>query len=53
MDTGSRHWSPASPFSVPHSRALQPETLEVPVRGRIAVVLGQRLQQCSFFSQLY
>ncbi|MQM11166.1 hypothetical protein Taro_044071 [Colocasia esculenta] len=29
-DTSSRHWSPTSPFPVPHSRVLRPETLEVP-----------------------
>ncbi|MQM11926.1 hypothetical protein Taro_044839 [Colocasia esculenta] len=107
-DTSSRHWSPTSPFPVPHSRVLRPETLEVPgmglrlcvrrsvycfrtcvlvcsvlgefptepvtreahpyppqvrvrrtfryrhpVRCRVAAVLDQHLQQCSFFSQLY
>ncbi|MQM01391.1 hypothetical protein Taro_034146 [Colocasia esculenta] len=32
-DTDSRHWSPASPFPVPHSRVLRPETLKVPGMG--------------------
>ncbi|MQM19289.1 hypothetical protein Taro_052290 [Colocasia esculenta] len=92
-DTSSRHWSPTSPFPVPHSGVLWPETLEepgmglrfrqklgefptepvtseahpyspqakvkrkfryhLPVRGRVAAVLGKCLQQCSFFPQLY
>ncbi|MQL94717.1 hypothetical protein Taro_027375 [Colocasia esculenta] len=32
-DTGCRHWSPTSPFPVPHSRLLRPKTLEVPGMG--------------------
>ncbi|MQL69348.1 hypothetical protein Taro_001624, partial [Colocasia esculenta] len=32
-DIGCRHWSPTSPFLVPHSRVLRPETLEVPGMG--------------------
>ncbi|MQL77563.1 hypothetical protein Taro_009985 [Colocasia esculenta] len=32
-DTGCRHWSPASPFPVPHCRVLRPETLKVPSMG--------------------
>ncbi|MQM06287.1 hypothetical protein Taro_039113 [Colocasia esculenta] len=33
MDTNCRYWSPTSPFPVPHSRVLRPETLEVPGMG--------------------
>ncbi|MQL82788.1 hypothetical protein Taro_015264 [Colocasia esculenta] len=32
-DTSSRHWSPASPFPVPHSSELGPGSLEVPGMG--------------------
>ncbi|MQL79083.1 hypothetical protein Taro_011509, partial [Colocasia esculenta] len=32
-DTSSRHWSPASPFPVPHSREPGPGSLEVPGMG--------------------
>ncbi|MQL94273.1 hypothetical protein Taro_026927 [Colocasia esculenta] len=32
-DTSSRHWSPASPFPVPHSREPRPGSLEVPGMG--------------------
>ncbi|MQL83565.1 hypothetical protein Taro_016072 [Colocasia esculenta] len=32
-DTGSRHWSPASPFPVPHSSEPRPGSLEVPGMG--------------------
>ncbi|MQM22269.1 hypothetical protein Taro_055319 [Colocasia esculenta] len=89
-DTSSRHWSPASPFPVPHfrsanvycfrtcvlvcsvlgefptepvTREAHPYPLQVrarrafhyrrPVRSRVTAVLGQHLQQCSFFSRLY
>ncbi|MQL86475.1 hypothetical protein Taro_019004 [Colocasia esculenta] len=33
MDTSSRHWSPASPFLVPHSSEPKPGSLEVPGMG--------------------
>ncbi|MQL94496.1 hypothetical protein Taro_027149 [Colocasia esculenta] len=33
MDTSSRHWSPASPFPVPHSSEPGPGSLEVPGMG--------------------
>ncbi|MQM21548.1 hypothetical protein Taro_054589 [Colocasia esculenta] len=36
-DTSSRHWSPASPFPVPHSSELGPGSLEV---------LGMGLSPC-------
>ncbi|MQL89478.1 hypothetical protein Taro_022058, partial [Colocasia esculenta] len=32
-DTSSQHWSPASPFPVPHSRGPWPGSLEVPGMG--------------------
>ncbi|MQL93686.1 hypothetical protein Taro_026331 [Colocasia esculenta] len=32
-DTSSRHWSPASPFPVPHSSKPGPGSLEVPGMG--------------------
>ncbi|MQM10600.1 hypothetical protein Taro_043493, partial [Colocasia esculenta] len=32
-DTSSRHWSPASPFPVPHSSEPGPGSLEVPGMG--------------------
>ncbi|MQL83588.1 hypothetical protein Taro_016087, partial [Colocasia esculenta] len=32
-DTSSQHWSPASPFSVPHSRGPRPGSPEVPGMG--------------------
>ncbi|MQM20769.1 hypothetical protein Taro_053797, partial [Colocasia esculenta] len=32
-DTSSRHWSPASPFPVPHSSEPRPGSLEVPGMG--------------------
>ncbi|MQL93348.1 hypothetical protein Taro_025995 [Colocasia esculenta] len=32
-DASSRHWSPASPFPVPHSRGPRPGSLEVPGIG--------------------
>ncbi|MQL84214.1 hypothetical protein Taro_016716, partial [Colocasia esculenta] len=32
-DTNSRHWSPASPFPVPHSSEPRPGSLEVPDMG--------------------
>ncbi|MQM16447.1 hypothetical protein Taro_049403 [Colocasia esculenta] len=32
-DTSSRHWSPASPFSVPHSSEPGPGSVEVPDKG--------------------
>ncbi|MQL67994.1 hypothetical protein Taro_000270 [Colocasia esculenta] len=32
-DTSNRHWSPASPFRVPHSSEPRPRSLEVPGMG--------------------
>ncbi|MQM06135.1 hypothetical protein Taro_038954, partial [Colocasia esculenta] len=54
-DTSSRHWSPASPFPVPHSSEPRPGSLEVLGMGlrpcgpqsRVVAVQGQYLRQCS------
>ncbi|MQL90549.1 hypothetical protein Taro_023146, partial [Colocasia esculenta] len=56
-DTSSRHWSPASPFPVPHSREPGPGSPEVkarrttlvqrPIPGCVVAVQGQHLQQSS------
>ncbi|MQM20918.1 hypothetical protein Taro_053948, partial [Colocasia esculenta] len=42
----------AHPYS-PQAKVERKFRYRLPVRGRIAAVLGQCLQQCNFFSQLY
>ncbi|MQM09555.1 hypothetical protein Taro_042430, partial [Colocasia esculenta] len=43
--------SEAYPYS-PQAKVKRKFRYRLPVRGRVAAVLGQRLQQCSFFPQL-